>query len=79
MCAAIYLRPVALSFVNIIVDQIWLKATIFGLLMKKFKNCLKLYLSFECWVDEPHPRLQVKQFLEALGILINLIKEFSKR
>jgi len=24
---------VALSFVNIIVDQIWLKATIFGLLM----------------------------------------------
>jgi hypothetical protein len=33
MCAVIYLRPVALSFVNIIVDQIWLKATIFGLLM----------------------------------------------
>ncbi len=37
--AAIYLHPVALSFLNIIVDQIWLKATIFGLLMysdKKF-------------------------------------------
>ncbi len=31
--AAIYLHPVALSFLNIIVDQIWLKATIFGLLM----------------------------------------------
>jgi len=31
--AAIYLHPVALIFVNIIVDQIWLKATIFGLLM----------------------------------------------
>ena len=31
--AVIYLHPVALSFLNIIVDQIWLKATIFGLLM----------------------------------------------
>ncbi len=30
---AIYLHPWALSFLNIIVDQIWLKATIFGLLM----------------------------------------------
>ena len=35
--AAIYLHPVALSFLNIIVDQIWLKATIFGLLML---NCV---------------------------------------
>ena len=33
ICAAIYLHPVALSFVNIIVAQIWLIATIFGLLM----------------------------------------------
>ncbi len=32
--AAIYLHQWALSFLNIIVDQIWLKATIFGLLMK---------------------------------------------
>ena len=31
--AAIYLHPVALIFLNIIVDQIWLKATMFGLLM----------------------------------------------
>jgi hypothetical protein len=31
--AAVYLHPWALSFLNIIVDQIWLKATIFGLLM----------------------------------------------
>ena len=31
--AAIYLHPVALIFVNIIVDQIWQKATIFGLLI----------------------------------------------
>ncbi len=33
ICTAIYLHPVALSFVNIIVAQIWLIATIFGLLM----------------------------------------------
>ncbi len=42
--------------------------------LKNIKNCLKLYLSFECWVNEPHPMSQVKQSLEALGILINLIK-----
>jgi hypothetical protein len=42
--------------------------------LNKFKNCLKLYLSIECWVNEPHPRSQVKQSLEALSILINLIK-----
>ncbi len=47
--------------------------------LKKLKNCLKLYLSFECWVNEPHPRSHVKQSLEALGILINLIKEFFPR
>jgi hypothetical protein len=28
--------------------------------LKKFNNCLKLYLSFECWVNEPHPRSHVK-------------------
>jgi hypothetical protein len=55
--AAIYLHPVALSFLNIIVDQIWLKATIFGLLMhvsnisatekfqpQLFRGCSKLLL-----------------------------------
>jgi hypothetical protein len=42
--------------------------------LKKIKNCLELYLSFKCWVNEPHPRSQVKQSLKALGILINLIK-----
>jgi hypothetical protein len=47
--------------------------------LKKFKNCLKLYLSFECWVNEPHPRSQVEQSSEALGILINLIKECFPR
>jgi hypothetical protein len=47
--------------------------------LRKFKNCLKLYLSFECWVNEPHPRSQVKQSSKALGILINLIKECFPR
>jgi hypothetical protein len=46
--------------------------------VKKIKNCLTLYLSFECWVNEPHPRSQVNQSLQALGILINLIKELIK-
>jgi hypothetical protein len=40
---------------------------------------LKLYLSFECWVNEPHPSSQVKKSWEALGILINLIKECFPR
>jgi hypothetical protein len=47
--------------------------------LKKIKNCLKLYLSFECWVNEPHPRSRVKQSAKALGILINLIKECLPR
>jgi hypothetical protein len=47
--------------------------------LKKVKNCLKLYLSFECWVNEPHQRSQVKQSLEAHGILINLKKECFPR
>jgi hypothetical protein len=47
--------------------------------LKKIKNFLKLYLSFECWVNESHPRSQVKQSLEVLGILINLIKECFPR
>ncbi len=47
--------------------------------LKKIKNCLKLSLSFECWVNEPHPRSQGKQSSEALGILINLINECFPR
>jgi hypothetical protein len=47
--------------------------------LKKIKNCLKQDLSFKCWVNETHPRSQVKQSLEALGILINLIKECFQR
>ncbi len=47
--------------------------------LKNFNRCLKLYLSFECWVNEPHLGSQVTQSLEALGILINLIKECFPR
>jgi hypothetical protein len=34
-----------------------------------------MYLSFEYWVNEPHPRTQVKQSSQAFGNLINPIKE----
>jgi hypothetical protein len=47
--------------------------------LNKIKIFLKLYLSFECWVNEPHPRSQVHQSSKALGILINPIKECFPR
>ncbi len=47
--------------------------------LKKIKNCLKLYLSFEYWVNKPHKRSQVKQSLKALDIIINLIKKCFPR
>jgi hypothetical protein len=47
--------------------------------LKKIKNCLKLYLSFECCVNEPHPRSQDCPSSKVLGILINLIKECFPR
>jgi hypothetical protein len=47
--------------------------------LKKIQNCHKLYLSFECCVNEPHPQSLVCQSLNPLGILINLIKEFFPR
>jgi hypothetical protein len=41
--------------------------------LKRFKNCLKLYLSFNCWLkNDPHPRSQVHQSSIALSNLINL-------
>jgi hypothetical protein len=43
--------------------------------LKKIKNFLKLYLSFECWINESHPRSPSK----TLGILINLIRECFPR
>ncbi len=57
----------------------WKKMKNWTISLKKFKNFLKLYLSFECWVNEPHPRSHVKQSSETLGILINLIKECFPR
>jgi hypothetical protein len=48
-------------------------------LERLFKNCLKLYLLFECWVNEPHPWSQVCQSSKALGNLIKLIKECFPR
>jgi hypothetical protein len=47
--------------------------------MKRFKHCLKLYLSFERWVNEPHPRSKVHHSSKVLGDLINLIKECFPR
>jgi hypothetical protein len=52
--------------------------------LKKIKNCLKLYLSFECWINEPHPRSQVQLIKECFprdeGWGWNLLKmhAFSK-
>ncbi len=42
--------------------------------LKRFKNRLKLYLSFKRWVNEPYPRSQVQRSSKALGDLINMIK-----
>jgi hypothetical protein len=47
--------------------------------LKRFKNCLKLCLSFERWVNEPNPQSQVCQSCKALANLINLIKECFPR
>jgi hypothetical protein len=47
--------------------------------LKRFKTCLKLYLLFEHWVNEPHPWSQVRQSSIALGNLINLIIECFPR
>ena len=47
--------------------------------LQKFTNCLKLYLSFERWVNESHPRSQINRSCRLLGDLINMIKERSPR
>ncbi len=47
--------------------------------MQKFIYCLKLYLSFERWVNESHPRTQINQSRMLLGELITLIKECFPR
>ena len=47
--------------------------------LRKFIYCLKLYLSFERWVNESHPRTQINQSRKLLGELITLIKECFPR
>ena len=47
--------------------------------MQKFIYCLKLYLSFEHWVNESHPRSQINRSRKLLGELITLIKECFPR
>jgi hypothetical protein len=46
---------------------------------KRFKYCLKLYLSFEHWVNEPHTWSQVCRSSKVLGVLINMIKDCFPR
>jgi hypothetical protein len=47
--------------------------------LKRFKYCLKLYLSFLSWVNESHPQLQVCCSSKLLGVLINMIKDCFPR
>jgi hypothetical protein len=47
--------------------------------LRKFIYCLKLYLSFERWVNESHPHSQINRSRKLLGELITLIKECFPR
>jgi hypothetical protein len=47
--------------------------------LRKFIYSLKLYLSFERWVNESHPRSQINWSRKLLGELITLIKECFPR
>ena len=47
--------------------------------MKRFINCLKLYLAYERWVTEPHSRAQVRRSYKVLGELIEMIKQCFPR
>jgi hypothetical protein len=47
--------------------------------LQKFIYCLKLYLSFERWVNESHPRSQITKSCKLLGELITLIEECFPR
>ncbi len=38
-----------------------------GISWQKFTNCLKLYLAFERWVTESHPRSQTRKYITLLG------------
>jgi hypothetical protein len=47
--------------------------------LRKFTNCLKLYLAFERWVNESHTRSQIRKSRKLLGELITLIQECFPR
>jgi len=47
--------------------------------LKSYKECLKLYLSFERWVNEPHSRQEVQKSEKLLGDLISLTKQCFPR
>ena len=42
--------------------------------LKRFIECLKLYLAYERWVTEPHSRAQVRRSYKVLGELIEMTK-----
>ena len=46
---------------------------------RKFTNCLKLYLAFERWVTEAHPRSAIRDSKVLLGDLISMIKDCFPR
>ncbi len=47
--------------------------------LRKFTNCLKLYLGFERWVNESHTRSQLRKSRKLLGELITMIQECFPR
>ena len=47
--------------------------------LKSYKECLKLYLSFERWVNEPHSRREVQKSEKLLGDLNSLVKQCFPR
>ena len=47
--------------------------------LRKFTNCLKLYLGFERWVNESHTRSQIRKSRKLLGDLITMIQECFPR
>ncbi len=49
-------------------------ATYRAVSINSYTECLKLYLSFDRWVNDPHMRREVKNSARLLGELITLIK-----
>ncbi len=47
--------------------------------LKRFIECLKLYLAYERWVTEPPSRAQVHRSYQLLGELIKMIEQCFPR